>query len=60
LNYIHLKKNLFIACPVDRQICTSHRKRRAPTGAILVTTLKYNRQKNPGPAQNRNHKAPPS
>ena len=32
---------------MDRQICTSHRKRRAPTGATLVTTLKYNHRKNP-------------
>lgn len=32
---------------MDRQICTSHRKRRAPTGAPLVTTLKYNHRKNP-------------
>lgn len=33
---------------MDRQICTSHRKRRAPTGATLVTTHKNNLQKNPG------------
>ncbi|MGS6352504.1 hypothetical protein ACVGXE_07735, partial [Escherichia coli] len=37
-------------CIRDR--CTSHRKRRAPTGAGLVTTLRHNHQKNPGPAQN--------
>ncbi|HFE5754843.1 TPA: relaxase domain-containing protein [Escherichia coli] len=39
-------------CPLDRQICTSHRKRRAPTGANLVTTFKHNPRKNPGFAQN--------